>query len=278
VQTATDKAATKGTSSFGRVTVNLKAGTGSRIKAGDIAKAVLLGGVVASTADNSTANPRPVVLELIEGNNLPSWFNNKSKKCRLIGAAHGSISDERIYIRLETLACSNRQTGAVIEKTVSGYVSGDDGRVGVRGSVVIRDRELMLNSLLGGVLGGAASSLGALSSAQSSYNPFTGNVNQNQSTTDVLKQAGSEGVSNALDRYAQYYIERARNLEPVIQIAAGRQVDVIFTKGVSLSGRDNTKVNQPTKSPSKTTKPYQPQTAAGKDGFNQAEDFIKGMN
>jgi conjugal transfer pilus assembly protein TraB len=44
----------------------------------------------------------------------------------------------------------------------------------------------------------------------------------------------TSGISTALDRLSQYYIDRAEQLQPVIQVAAGQVVDIVFTEGASL--------------------------------------------
>jgi len=42
------------------------------------------------------------------------------------------------------------------------------------------------------------------------------------------------GVGKAFDRLAQYYITLAEKLFPVIEVGAGRVVDVVLTKGTEL--------------------------------------------
>ncbi|MEK7731608.1 MAG: TrbI/VirB10 family protein, partial [Planctomycetota bacterium] len=50
-------------------------------------------------------------------------------------------------------------------------------------------------------------------------------------------QAGfGTGVGRALDRLAQYYISLAEKVFPVIEVDAGRTVDVVITQGISLQG------------------------------------------
>ena len=59
------------------------------------------------------------------------------------------------------------------------------------------------------------------------------------STVEPNKQfeAGiSTGVGKALDRLAQYYITLAEKVFPVIEIDAGRTVDVVLTQGIALQG------------------------------------------
>ena len=44
------------------------------------------------------------------------------------------------------------------------------------------------------------------------------------------------GMGRALDRLAQYYISLAEKVFPVIEVDAGRSVDVVITQGVALQG------------------------------------------
>ncbi len=268
---AQSKVATR--SRFGKVVVALQSAK-NFIKAGDTVQAKLLGGVVVSTGTKNAENPKPVVMEIIDSSNLPEWFSRNEKKCRVIGSCFGSISDERIYIRLETLSCSSRDGFDIWEQQIDGWVAGEDGRAGVRGTVVIKDRELMMNSLLGGVLGGAASTIGQMAGGTSSFNPMTGDVNKNQKISSLLQQSGGAGISGALDRYAKYYIERAEMLEPVIQVSSNRTVDIIFKRGAYLQKVQPQDLDD-------TSEPRQPLNSqakgVSKSEFDEAETFINGL-
>jgi conjugal transfer pilus assembly protein TraB len=57
---------------------------------------------------------------------------------------------------------------------------------------------------------------------------------------DALKQGSVQGVGSALDKLSDYYIKRAEQLQPVIQVAAGRTVDIVFTHGAKI-GSQSTK-------------------------------------
>ena len=46
------------------------------------------------------------------------------------------------------------------------------------------------------------------------------------------------GASSALDRLSQYYIDRAEQLQPVIQVAAGQVVDIVFTQGTFIGAQE----------------------------------------
>ena len=53
----------------------------------------------------------------------------------------------------------------------------------------------------------------------------------------MVQGAAAKGASKALDRIAQFYIDMAEGIFPVIEIDAGRQLDVIMTKGTKLQIR-----------------------------------------
>jgi conjugal transfer pilus assembly protein TraB len=47
----------------------------------------------------------------------------------------------------------------------------------------------------------------------------------------MLSASASSGTSHALEKYADFFIKRAEQLQPVLQVAAGREVDIVFTQG-----------------------------------------------
>ena len=211
----------------------------SYIPAGSYATAVLLSGVDVSVGISSQANPQPVLLRLIHRGSLPNKFVGKMRDCRIIAAASGELSSERAQFRLEKLSCIEPD-GRVIETDVDGYISGEDGKNGMRGRLVMRDAEVLKRGFLGGLLSGlgkatsqsfnttSVSPLGAVSSVKGG---------------DIFKQAGAEGAGNAFDLMARYNIQRAEQYQPVIQISAGRAVTVVFHSGRQFGEqREKTKI------------------------------------
>ena len=244
------------------------------IPAGSFVKAILLSGVEASTATQSSGNPRPIVLELIDHASLPNAFRASVKNCRLIGAATGDISSERVEIRLESMSCIESDTMKITQGTMSGFVSGEDGRAGLRGRVVIKDRELMMNSLIGGMLGGASQAVSQLANPVSSFNPMTGDVSKTQNSMDLLKQAGGQGASGALDRYAKYHIERAESLQPVIQVSSNRIVDVVFTASFNFAApKESLPLDFKNNNKQQSITSKQHTSLANKQAKNQSKDF-----
>ena len=199
------------------------------IPPGAFAKAILVSGLDATTSLNAQNDPDPVLLRIISRGTLPREFKSDLKDCHVIGAAFGDLSSERAKVRLEKLSCTEKKTGEIIETQVAGFVTGEDGRQGLRGSVVSTEGKLIGNAFLAGMLGGLSNTV----------NPQTGFtvpfVATGKPETPALKEklAGNlaGGTAASLDRLSKYYIERAEALQPVIQVGAGRKVDIIFTEG-----------------------------------------------
>jgi len=154
------------------------------------------------------------------------------KECRVVAAAYGDLSSERAYMRLEKLSCV-KPDGHVIESKVDGYVSGNDGKNGVRGRVVIRDAEMLKRGFMGGVLSGLGKAT-TNSFSSTSVSPF-GSVNTSTAKgADIFKQAGAQGSADAFELMARYNIQRAEQYQPVIQIGAATKVEVVFLSGAEF--------------------------------------------
>jgi conjugal transfer pilus assembly protein TraB len=207
----------------------------SMIPAGAFAKTILLSGLDASSAMNSSSDPRPMLLRLIDHGTLPRRFQSDLKDCHCTASAYGDLSSERVYARLEKLTCIERSTGEIIETQVAGYIAGSDGKAGIRGVVASKDGELLSRSLIGGVFAGL-SNVANPQNRQSQVNPFfPGSPQVSPPSFGGMFASGmATGATTALDRLSQYYIDRAEQLQPVIQIAAGQVVDIVFTEGTYI--------------------------------------------
>jgi conjugal transfer pilus assembly protein TraB len=200
------------------------------IPAGAFAKAVILGGVDAATTINAQSDPKPLLVRLTDTGTLPRRFKSDLEDCHIVASSYGELSSERIYARLEKLTCIERETGVIVETQVAGYIAGEDGRVGIRGAVVEKSQQYLANSVVGGVLQGVA---GILTPQQPTIlSPLTGmSLNQAEANKDKFQRGFGTGAASSMDRLSKYYIERAEKIQPVIQVGAGRIVDVVFTEG-----------------------------------------------
>lgn len=200
------------------------------IPSGSFMRAVLLGGLDAPTGGQAQNNPWPVLLRVQDHAFLPNRFRAKVKECFLLGSGYGDISSERAYLRLESLSCV-LNNGEVVDTAAKGYVVGEDGKAGMRGRLVSKQGQVLANALLAGVASGIGQAF-QQSATTYSTSPL-GSIGTVESGKALQAGAGA-GVGKALDRLSQYYINLAEKMFPIIEVDAGRVVDVVLTKGITL--------------------------------------------
>ena len=193
-------------------------------------RGTLLGGLDAPTGGQSQSNPHPVLIRLSDNSVLPNRFRGEYRDCFVVAAGYGDISAERAYLRTESLSCV-RADGAALEVRIQGSVYGEDGKVGMRGRLVTKQGQMLANALLAGVVSGIGQGLGISST---SYSTSALGTVATASGSDAFVAGLGTGVGKALDRLAQYYIKLAENTFPVIEVDAGREVDVVITRGVRI--------------------------------------------
>jgi conjugal transfer pilus assembly protein TraB len=87
------------------------------------------------------------------------------------------------------------------------------------------------NALMTGIIAGIGQ--GFQQSATSYSTSALGSVGTVEPGKQIQAGIGT-GVGKALDRLSQYYITLAEKMFPIIEVDAGRVVDVVLTKGVTL--------------------------------------------
>ena len=195
---------------------------------GMFGQAILLSGMDAPTGGQAQSNPHPVLLQLHDLAVLPNRFRYDWAQCLITGAGYGDLSSERGYIRTESLSCVSKD-GKVLDVPIRGYIVGEDGKAGMRGRLISKQGQVLGNALLAGVVGGIGTGLERSSSIQS-ISPL-GSTTSIKSGQEFQSGIGS-GIGKSLDRLASYYINLAEKMFPVIEVDAGRVVDVVITQGV----------------------------------------------
>lgn len=200
------------------------------VPAGSFVRVALLGGLDAPTGGQAQTNPQPILLRTQDNAFLPNRYRFEIKECFILASSYGDISSERAFARLENLSCVRRD-GKAVDMTVKGYVVGEDGKAGMRGRLISKQGQILANALLAGIGSGIGQAFQNSATTQS-VSPLgsTSTVNQGQQFQNGI----SSGVGKALDRLSQYYIDLAEKLFPVIEIDAGRTVEVVFTKGFAF--------------------------------------------
>lgn len=205
------------------------------IPAGTTVQAVIVSSIDAPCGVMSKGDPQPVKLRILDNGHLPKGVMSKLKGGIVLAGGFGDISSERVLMRIERLTLV-RPTGDFIETSVAGFVSGEDGKYGVRGCVVDKSGKMVGNAAMSGVFSGLNDYLQSCNN--SNRECYCGKCDYCLSYSvgigDAARCSAFSGVNNAFDRLTEYYIQRAEQIQPVIQVTAGRIVDITFTHGCSI--------------------------------------------
>lgn len=200
------------------------------LPAGSFARATVLSGVTAPTGGNAAQNPMPLLLEVTHFANLPNDFKANVRRCFVTANATGDISSERVLVRLDRLSCMNK-AGRAVDVRVQGYVTGEDGKAGVRARLVTRSGQAIASALFTGAISGLGKAVSL--SAQRTTTYTSGAVG---SSVDNAWAAGiGEGVDSAMDRIVNYYLKLADKIFPVLELDSGREVDIVLAQGLSIA-------------------------------------------
>lgn len=190
----------------------------------------LLSGLDAPTGGQAQSNPHPILIRLSDNSVLPNRFRGEYRECFVIAGGYGEISSERAMVRTASLSCV-RDDGGVLEVKIEGNVMGEDGKYGIRGRLVTKQGQMLANALRAGIVGGIGQ---GFASANTTYSTSALGAVGTTSGSQALRAGVGSGIGRAMERLADYYIRLAENTFPVIEVDAGREVDVVITKGVRI--------------------------------------------
>lgn len=206
------------------------------LPAGTIISGVLLNGLDAPTGQQARKEPFPAVVRIQKDAVLPNQYTSDIRECFLIVSGFGDLSSERAYLRGETVSCIDRKKN-FIEGLLNAYAVGEDGKAGIRGRLVSKQGQIIAKSMMAGFLSGlsdvfdvnAVPTINTSTSGKVSY--------EHVYSAGALQGAAAKGISSSLSRISDFYIKMAEGLYPVIEIDAGRTIDLVVSKGSVLSVR-----------------------------------------
>ena len=200
------------------------------IPSGTFVEGILLSGVDAPTGTQAKSEPHPVLVNLKDKAFLPNKWRSDIKECFVVGSAYGDISAERAYIRSETLSCT-KHDGSILERKIDGYVSGEDGKVGLAGTVVSKQGAMLARTLVAGFLEGVAT---AFNESNTNYQIGDEGVVKSFDSSEAGGMAAFSGMARAAERLSEFYMNMVNQMFPVVEINAGRVVNVVFLQQINL--------------------------------------------
>lgn len=199
------------------------------IPPGSFVRGRILAGVNAPTGGSE---PYPVLIEITDPINTPSFETKNIESAFVIGSAMGDLASERANIRLEKLVFYYRD-GSVFDEPVKGWVvDGNDGEYGVKGKLISKEGRFIGTSLLAGFAGGLSKAVEAAGKV-TTVSPI-GSVTSTISKEMIARVATASGISKAAEMLADFYIDKAKKLFPVVEIKPGIPVDIVFMDEIRL--------------------------------------------
>lgn len=197
------------------------------IPSGSFSEAVMIEGADANASVTGQQNTSPVVITLMGDVSMPNGRTYNLDQCRVTGEIYGDISSERGDVRTKNISCILKN-GKHIDMPFEGHVS-YQGKQGIRGKPVMRNGDIIFNAGAAGLLSGFGEGI------KSAATPSVGlGATASVSGADIFKQGIGGGASKAADTLSQYWIKRAEQYHPVIDIGAGNAVTVVFQQGFQL--------------------------------------------
>lgn len=234
----------------------LFAGSNNYVPSGTFVRAVVLGGADADASVNGQSKNNGVMLfKLLQPGTLPNGKHSHLQGCFVTASSYGDISSERAYVVLDKLSCA--QTGkSIIDRAVTGWAF-FGGKVGIKGKPLMRDNKIMQWAGISGIASGIAAAAQYSQSIQS-ISPL-GSATAVPSA-NIGPYAAYGGATKAADQLSQYYIKRADQYHPVIQVGSGNLVTIVFKDGFYLESEEESALRQQAKAEFNQTpnapKPY----------------------
>jgi conjugal transfer pilus assembly protein TraB len=200
------------------------------VPSGTFAKAVVLGGVDAdASVDGQNKNNGVMLFKIINSGILPNGKRSHLAGCFVTASAYGDISSERAYVKLDKISCVH-DGNPIVDKAVTGWAF-FGGKVGIKGVPLMRDSKIVAWAGISGALSGIAQ---AAQYAQSVQNFGSYGATSIVPSSNIAPFAGYGGASKAADQLSQYYIKRAEQYHPVIQVGSGNVVNIVIKDGFYL--------------------------------------------
>lgn len=221
------------------------------LPAGSILTGIIINGMDAPTGQGARKDPFPSIIRINKEAILPNRFTADIRECFMLVSGYGDLSSERAYLRGEKLSCVT-DDGGVIETALDSYAVGEDGKVGIRGRLVSKQGQLIAKSLMAGFMSGVSDAFNVNPVPVLNTSPNGETQYQSVFSGNAVQGGLAKGASKAMDRVAQFYLEMAESIFPVIEVDAGRQIDIVVTNGAALKVKQTAASTKST--PAKTAK------------------------
>lgn len=176
----------------------------------------------------------PVLMFVEEMSVLPNNVQMDMRECFVLGEGMGDLSEERAKIRAIALSCVKKEEQTAVDIQIKGILTGEDGKIGLRGPVVQREGAILAKALMAGFVRGISQ---IFMPYQQGF--FIAPSPQQAFQFPDPEKVGMAGVAGGLGGAAQilarHYSQLAKEIYPIIEIDAGRQGTLVIMEGREIS-------------------------------------------
>ncbi|MBI2061042.1 MAG: TraB/VirB10 family protein [Nitrospirae bacterium] len=214
----------------GKIIVNPSAGaasdeSGVYFPSGSFAAGVLLTGALAPDTDQQL--PYPLLVRLQGSFVGPNRFKIPAHGCFALGRASGRAVARRAEIQVFQMSCVY-EDGTSMDRKINGWVSGEDGILGVPGIVENHDG-LYIAGTIAARTAQAFSQAIAASQLTTQLTPLGGA--QQKVDGSLVSYGFSSAGAGFFDSLAKIMEERIRRNVPVIRVEPGKEIHVVLAQG-----------------------------------------------
>lgn len=153
--------------------------------------------------------------------------------CHIIASVRGNFATARADGEARRLSCVTRG-GEAVELPLKGFLVDQDNTFGLRGEVFRRDGGAIAAAILASLVDGVG---GALARSREVTQVVPGALGGGATATNVdgsVPYALGTGAASAARRVADWYLERASQLEPVVAVGSGLPVWIVLLEPAPL--------------------------------------------
>jgi conjugal transfer pilus assembly protein TraB len=208
-----------------------------------LAKAYMITGAYAPAFSAGDADPLPVLLQA-EGDILIANDDSENvDHCLFIGSAKGNMNSRTADIRLTRISCSLNDGKQKIEGPITGWVIGENGIPGVPGQLLHKNGAWLAQTFVAGFMQTFANAFQNQGSTQIAIGGGGTETTSGNAFKENVGSAFGGGLSTIFGKLGQYYLKMAEQIFPVIEVKAGRTVDILLKGGETLKITDFNKAD-----------------------------------
>jgi len=192
------------------------------------AQGVIVAGADVPTLKGKTTDAKPIWISINSETLTPNNEIMHMEDCLLQTTASGEFVSGRASLRLSKLSCTITDLDGnkyKIHQKVKGWIYGEEGKYGVKGRVVSKEGEIIKRGLSLAALEGMMNMLTQTNT--NTVTPTTNGINP----AAAMTQGGAKVGGQIIQKFADYYLEILKSLNPYVEIKLKRKVTIAFEGG-----------------------------------------------